>query len=68
MTRYSTEPRTRKCVKRYWFLSFTWNLSNKYGKYLLDTADKTGLDALKSAFQKEVHKTAKALSKFIEKR
>ena len=31
MTRYSIEPRTRKYVKGHGFLSFTRNLSNKYG-------------------------------------
>ena len=38
--RYSIKPRTRKYVKDYGFLSFTRNLSNKYGKQLLDTAVK----------------------------
>ena len=32
MIRYSIEPRTRKCVKRYGFLSFMRNQSDKYGK------------------------------------
>ena len=40
MTRFSIEPRTREYVKRYEFLSFTRNRSNKYGKQLLDTAAK----------------------------
>ena len=35
MTRYSIESKTRKCVKGCGFLSFTRNLSNKYGKQLL---------------------------------
>ena len=47
MTRYSIEPNSRKYVKEYGFLSFTRNLSNKFGKQLLDTATKTGLDASK---------------------
>ena len=50
MTRYSTEPRIRKYVKRYWFLSF----ARKYRKKLLDT----GLDAVKTASKKVFHKTA----------
>ena len=38
MTRYSTEPRTRKSVKDYKdFFSFERSLSKKYGKQLLDT-------------------------------
>ena len=35
MARYSAEPRTRKYVKGYGFLSFGRNLSSKYGKQLL---------------------------------
>ena len=62
---YSIEPRTRKYIKGYGFLSFTKNISNKYGKQLLDTATKTGLDALKSASKKVVHKAAEAIGEFI---
>ena len=40
MTRHSIEPRTRKYIKGYRFLSFARNLSNKYEKQLLDTAKK----------------------------
>ena len=46
---YSIEPRTRKYVKVFRFLSF----ARKYKKQLLDT----GLDALKSASKKVVHET-----------
>ena len=49
MTRYSIQPRTSKYVKEYGFLLFARNLSNKYGKQLLDTTTKTGVDALKTA-------------------
>ena len=42
MTRYSIEPRTRKYVNRYGFLSFSKKISNKYRKQLLDT----GLDIM----------------------
>ena len=45
---YSTEPRTRKHVKGYRFLSF----ARKYKKQLFDT----GLDSLKTASKKVVHK------------
>ena len=38
------------------FLSFARNLSNKYGKQLLDTATKTGIQSLKTASKKVVHK------------
>ena len=45
--RYSTEPRFRKYVKGYVFLSFTRKCGKKYGKKLTDTATKTGKDDAK---------------------
>ena len=45
MTRYSIELGTRKCIKGSGFLPFAKNLSKKYGKQLLYTAVKTGLDS-----------------------
>ena len=39
--RYSIELRMKKYVKGYGFLSFERNLSNKYGKKLLDTGLET---------------------------
>ena len=66
MTSYSIEPRMRKYVKGYGFLSFAKNLSNKYGKQLSDTATKIGLDALKIAARKVPHKAAEATDEFIE--
>ena len=45
--RYSTEPRFKKYVKGYGFLSFTRKFGDKYGKKLIDTATKTGIDASK---------------------
>ena len=56
--RYSTEPRFRKYVKGYGFLSFAKNFGNKYGKKLMDTATKTGIDAAKTASKRVVQKTA----------
>ena len=55
LRRYSTEPRTRKYVKEYGFLSF----ARKYKKQLLDT----GADSLKTASKKVVHKTGEFLGK-----
>ena len=46
------------------FFSFVTNLSNKYEKQLLDTAAKTGLDALNPSSQKAVHKAAEATGEF----
>ena len=59
MTRYSIEPRAKKCVKGYGFLSFARNLSSKYGKILLDTATKIRPDATKTASKNVVYKTMK---------
>ena len=61
MTQYSIEPRTRKHVKGYGFLSFARNFSNQYKKQLWDT----GLDVLKIAIEKVVHKAAEATGEFI---
>ena len=47
--RYSIEPRTRKDIKAYRFLWFARNQFDKYGKNVLNTATKTGLDPAKTA-------------------
>ena len=44
--------KTRKYVKEYGFLPFAKNISKKYGKKLIDTTTKTGLEAAKTAFKK----------------
>ena len=56
--RYSTEPRFRKYVKGYGFLSFARKFGDKYGKKLMDTPTKTGIDAAKTASKRVVQKTA----------
>ena len=38
---YSIEPKFRKYVKDYGFLSFAKTFGNKYGKKVIDTATKT---------------------------
>ena len=65
MMRYSTEPRFRKYVKGYGFLSFAKNFGNKYGKKLMDTATKTGMDAAKIASKRVLPKTAEATGDLI---
>ena len=45
--RYSTESRFRKYVKGYGLLSFARKCGKKYGKKLMDTTTKTGIDAAK---------------------
>ena len=66
--RYSTEPRFRKYVKGYGFLSFAKKFGNKYGKKLMDTATKTGIDAAKTTSKRVVQKSAKAIGDLISKR
>ena len=63
--RYSTEPRFRKYVKGYGFLSFAKKFGNKNGKKLMDTATKTKTDAAKAASKRVVQKTAEAPGDFI---
>ena len=63
--RYSTEPRLRKYVKVYGFLSFWRKFGNKYGKILMDAAAKTGMDAAKTASKRVVQKTAAATGDLI---
>ena len=64
--RYSTEPKYRKYVKGYGFLSFARKFGNKYGKKLMDIATKTGKDAAKTASKRVVQKTAEAAGDLIE--
>ena len=42
--RYSLEPKYRKYVQGSGFLSFARKVGNKYGKKLMDTATKTGIN------------------------
>ena len=59
---YSIEPRGRRYVNGYGFLSFAKNigknLSNKHGQNLVDTAKKSATDALKIASKRAIQKTA----------
>ena len=63
--RYSTEPKYRKYVKGYGFLSFARKFGDKYGKKLMDTATKTGIDAAETASERVVQKTAEATGDLI---
>ena len=63
--RYSTEPRFRKYVKGYGFLSVARKFGDKYGKKLMDTATKTEIDAVKTASKRLVPKTAEATGELI---
>ena len=44
--RYSTQPKFRKYVKGYGFLSFARKFGDKYGKKLMDTETETGIDLI----------------------
>ena len=63
--RYSTEPKYRKYVKGYNFLSFARRFSDKYGKKYIDTATKIGIDAAKTASKQLVQKIAEATGDLI---
>ena len=66
--RYSLEPKYRKYVQGYGFLSFTRKFGDKYGKKIMDTATKTGLDAAKTASKRVVQKTAEVTGDLIERK
>ena len=63
--RYSIEPKFRKYVKGYGFLSFAKKIGNKHGKKLMDTATKTGMDAVKIASKRVIQKTAETAGDLI---
>ena len=67
---YSIQPRERRYVKGYGFLSFpkniVRNLSNKYGQKLVDTAKKSATDAFKIASKRAVQKTAEATGDLVD--
>ena len=54
--RYSIEPKERRYVKGYSFLSFAKNFGNKYGKKLINAAIKTGTN-LSSKYDKKLTDT-----------
>ena len=63
--RHSTEPKYRKYIKGYGFFVFARKFDDKYGKKLMDTATKTGIDAAKTASKRVVQKTAEATGDLI---
>ena len=63
--RFLTEPTFRKYVKWYGSLSFARKLGDKYGKKLVDTATRTGIDAAETASKRVVQKTAEATGELI---
>ena len=63
--RHSAEPKYRKYVQDYELLSFARRLGDKYGKKLMDTATKTGIDTAKTASKRVVQKTAEATGDLV---
>ena len=74
--RYSIEPRERRNVKGYGFLSFARNLgthatkvaknlNNKYDQKLADSAKKSAKDASKIAGKEAIQKTAEATGDLV---
>ena len=66
---YLIEPRDRRYVKDYGFLSFARNtgknISNKYSQKLVDSAKKSGTDAIKTTSKRTIQKTAEASGDLI---
>ena len=72
--RYSVEPRDRRYVKGYGFLSFakniSKNISNRYSQKLADSAKRSGVtkvaaDTIKAASKSAIQKTAEATGDLI---
>ena len=63
--RYLIEPKEIKHVKGYGFLSFGKRFGNKYGKKLMNTATKTGIDPAETTSKRVVQKTAEAAGGLI---
>ena len=73
---YSIEPKERRHVKGYGFLSFARNIgthaakvaknmSDKYSQKLVDTAKKSATDAIKTVSKRAIQKTAEATGDLI---
>ena len=63
--RYSIEPRERRYVEGYGFLSLARDLNNKYDQKLADSARKSAKDAFKIVCKKAIQKTAEATGDLI---
>ena len=63
--RLSTEPRFRKYIKGYRFLSFARKFDDKYVKKNMDTATQTGIDTVKTASKRAIQKTAEVTGDLI---
>ena len=66
--RYSIEPRERRYVKGYGFMSFTINFSDKYSKSLIDKGNDVSKKFAKTAGKKILQKSAKATGDLHQKK
>ena len=77
--RYSIEPRERRHINRYSFLSFARNIgthaakvaknmSNKYSQKLVGTAKKSTTDAIKTTSKRAILKIAEATGDLVGKK
>ena len=62
---YSIEPRERRYVKGYGFMSFARNFSDKYSKSLIDKGIDVSKKLTKTAGKKILNKTAEATGDLI---
>ena len=73
---YLNEPREKRHIKGYGFLSFARNIgthaakaaknmSNKYSQKLVDSAKKSATDAMKNASKRAIQKTAEGTGDLI---
>ena len=63
--RYSIEPRERRFVKEYGFMSFARNFSDKYSKSLMDKGIDVSKKFAKATGKKILKETAKATGDLI---
>ena len=63
--RYSIEPRERRFVKGYGFMSFARNFNDKYSKSLMDKGIDVSKKFAKTAGKKTLKETAKATGDLI---
>ena len=68
--RYSIEPRDRVYVKEYGFMSSAKNIGknliNKYSQKIIDTLKKSATNAIETASQRAIQKTAKATGDLVQ--
>ena len=63
--RYCREPKYKKYVQGYGFLSFARKFGDKYSEKLMNIATKTWIDAAKTASKRAVQKTAETTGDLI---